>query len=131
MYQPRGVDQSSGQQYGWNRTSRDYHNHLTQMMRTTSADVVVPHQYNPSVHHVFKTKPAASTTAQESLSPPPKAAGGKKKVRIAVQEKTVIHDQSGSSGAAEDSVDADADSFIRQKHKGFELCKWTTFNKAR
>lgn len=39
-----------------------------------------------------------------------------KKVQIAEQDKII-----------EDSIDAETDGFIRQKHKGFELCKWKTF----
>uniref|UniRef100_A0A7N0T5J1 Uncharacterized protein n=1 Tax=Kalanchoe fedtschenkoi TaxID=63787 RepID=A0A7N0T5J1_KALFE len=116
MFKMRGADQSSMQQQkcGWNRTSQDYNNHLMQMMRSATIREDVP--LYPSVHHVFKKK-AAATTAQE-----PPSATAKKQVRIAEQEKT---------GAAEERVDEEDADLAQQKQKGFELCKWTTFKKAR
>ncbi|KAL9669955.1 hypothetical protein QQ045_007505 [Rhodiola kirilowii] len=128
MLKLQGFDQSKEQQHGWNKISREYNNHLTQMMRTTSVLPDVPRY--PGVHNIFKKKAVTSSKDQSSL---PKAA--KKKVHIAEQENTIICNNSGNSGTfdeiTEESIDADADSFIQQKHAGFELCKWTTFKRAR
>uniref|UniRef100_A0A7N0ZS97 Uncharacterized protein n=1 Tax=Kalanchoe fedtschenkoi TaxID=63787 RepID=A0A7N0ZS97_KALFE len=46
----------------------------------------------------------------------------KKAAGTTAQEKT---------GAAEERVDEEDADLAQQKQKGFELCKWTTFKKAR
>jgi hypothetical protein len=46
-----------------------------------------------------------------------------------VTEQVQIIEQNGNqkSEVIEETVDDEADGFIQQKHKGFELCKWKTF----
>jgi hypothetical protein len=46
-----------------------------------------------------------------------------------VKEQVQVIDQNGNrkSEDIEEDVDDEADGFIKQKQKGFELCKWKTF----
>ncbi|KAL9682365.1 hypothetical protein QQ045_014161 [Rhodiola kirilowii] len=106
MFTVRGVDQSGEQpqKYGWNRTSPDYRNHLTQIMRTTSVLSDVPPY--PSVHNVFKNKAVTS------------------------QEQEPLGDNNNNNG--EQPVNTITYSFIQQKVNGFEPGRWTVdpFKKA-
>ncbi|KAL8529961.1 hypothetical protein ACS0TY_007145 [Phlomoides rotata] len=52
---------------------------------------------------------------------------GHKKVHFAENEKTDVSRDGKRDAHEGKSIDAEADGFIQQKHRGFELCKWDTF----
>lgn len=109
--------------YGWNTTSQGYHDHLLRIERMPSVVTDLPRY--PNIYMMHNNNNQATTqregerrliTNQPHLRNQAQAAQGQKKVHFVEQGKT--------SGG---SVDAEADGFIRQKHKTFELAKWQTF----
>ncbi|GMJ13638.1 hypothetical protein HRI_005033000 [Hibiscus trionum] len=95
------------QNSGWDTTSQDYQAHLSRMERLPT---IIPgaSQY-PNVHRAFNNKAAVPEEDLQSSS-----AKSQKKVRVV-------------DPADEPTLDAEADGYIQQKHKGFELFKWKTF----
>lgn len=67
------------------------------------------------MHEVLNNKP---TNTEESND-------RQKKVHFVKQDEK--RTEVGKHVVDEKSVDAEADGFIQQKHKGFALCKWDTF----
>ncbi|CAK7357301.1 unnamed protein product [Dovyalis caffra] len=59
----------------------------------------------------------------------PKKAPKKVPKKVQVMDQVQFIEQNGNqkSEVVEDSVDDEAEGFIQQKRKGFELCKWKTF----
>ncbi|KAL8097919.1 hypothetical protein AgCh_030874 [Apium graveolens] len=93
--------------YGWNTTSQGYHDHLLRIERMPSVVTDLPRY--PNIYMMLNNNNNATTHKGE-------APQGHKKVHFIKKEKT-----------KEASIDAEADGFIRQKHKKFELTKWETF----
>lgn len=108
--------------YGWNTTSQGYHDHLLRIERMPSVVSTDLPRY-PNIYMMLNNNNKATAHKDEEprlimnpshhKNPAPL---GNKKVQFVKQEK--------SDGG---SIDAEADGFIRQKHKKFELTKWETF----
>ncbi|KAJ9677887.1 hypothetical protein PVL29_022702 [Vitis rotundifolia] len=106
--------------YGWETTPDDYLSHIKRMERSLSIVPGAPHY--PVVHKAFNNK-----------SPIEEAQGNGRKQRQ--PRKVSFQDQQGQSnnGSSQvvdeetDDIEAEAEGFIQQKHRGFELCKWKTF----
>ncbi|KAE8695005.1 putative Mediator of RNA polymerase II transcription subunit 13 [Hibiscus syriacus] len=96
------------QNSGWDTTSQDYQAHLSRMERLPT---IIPgaSQY-PNVHRAFNNKVEFSEEVGQSSS----SAKSQKKVQV-------------DDPADEATINAEADDYIQQKQKGFELCKWKTF----
>jgi hypothetical protein len=84
----------------------------------------------PSVHKAFNNK----VTQEEEVNEARQDNVNKKNPtrstkKVRVKEQVQVIDQNGNrkSEDIEEDVDAEADGFIKQKQKGFELCKWKTF----
>ncbi|KAK5846517.1 hypothetical protein E1A91_A03G072600v1 [Gossypium mustelinum] len=106
VYTPR-------QNSGWDTTSQDYQAHLSRMERSATMIPGAP-QY-PNVHKAFNNKvefPEEDQCAERSPT-----ANSRKKVQVVEHAETVD----------EATLDSQADGYIQQKHKAFELCKWKTF----
>ncbi|MGI4329209.1 hypothetical protein ACR2WG_26790, partial [Klebsiella pneumoniae] len=114
----RGSDYFNRQQ-GRDTTSHDYHSHISRMARMPSVLTDVP-QY-PNVHRIFNNK--LSTTQGDD------SAQVTTHNKVQFVETTEI-DKSGATTREvlyEKTVDDDADGFIQQRRKNFELCKWATY----
>lgn len=108
--------------YGWNTTSQGYHDHVLRIERMPSVITDLPrypniymmlnNHNNATAHKDEEPRLITNTSHHKNQAPQ-----GDKKVHFVKQEKT--------NGG---SIDAQADGFIRQKHKKFELSKWETFN---
>lgn len=106
--------------HGWDTTPDDYLSHIKRMERSLSIVPGAPHY--PVVHKAFNNK-----------SPFEEAQGNGRKQRQ--PRKVSFQDQQGQSnnGSSQvvdeetDDIEAEAEGFIQQKHRGFELCKWKTF----
>ncbi|OMP01005.1 hypothetical protein CCACVL1_03199 [Corchorus capsularis] len=114
----RSYNQTPGRQNsGWDTTSHDYHAHLSKMERNPTMIPDAP-QY-PVVHRAFNNKYNFEEEVeflqqgngnQQQKSP--------KKVHMADQVESIDETK---------YEDLDADGYIQQKYKAFELCKWKTF----
>ena len=107
-----------GSDYFNRPTSNDYHSHISRMARMPSVLTDVP-QY-PNVHRMFNNK--LSTTQDD-----PAQMTTHNKVQFVETTET---DRSGATTREvmyEKTVDDDADGFIQQRRKNFELCKWATY----
>ncbi|KAM7280823.1 hypothetical protein ACFE04_007957 [Oxalis oulophora] len=115
--------------YGWGAPSNDYHSHLTRIEKMPSVIADAP-KY-PNVYKAFNNGSAHQQEAPNHHN----HIGDhhqtpiQKKVHISEKVETISCDMNGNCQVIEESVDMDADGFIEQKHKGFELCKWNTFKK--
>ncbi|GLT53786.1 hypothetical protein SLA2020_270350 [Shorea laevis] len=126
------------QPYGWDtNSSYDYHSHIHRMERVPTMLPEIP-QY-PNVHKAFNNK----VSYEEEYRGESDYKHGHNKHQTApvrFQEKVEVIEYEradeqfeaggknvGSCEVYEESVDVEADSFIKQKHKGLELCKWKTF----
>lgn len=103
---------------GWNTTSNDYHAHLERLER--SPTVI----HYPNVHRAFKNNFSREEQDEEQHKPSNKPG---KKVQISEYVERIEEGRDGNYEVHHESIDVQAESFIRQKHKGFELCKWKTF----
>ncbi|KAL9375404.1 hypothetical protein Peur_032283 [Populus x canadensis] len=119
----KGTVHQTRQQHGWDaiclptaipntRTYNDYHAYISKLSRIPSALHGAP-QY-PSVRKAF------NNMRNPTKSP--------KKVQVTEQVQIIEQNGNQKSEVIEETVDDEADGFIQQKHKGFELCKWKTFN---
>ncbi|CAL1390589.1 unnamed protein product [Linum trigynum] len=100
------------------RNSHEYHAHISTILKAPSLIHGAP-QY-PNVHKAFNHDHRAYYEDLQQAKP-------KKRVQLmdpaagrVTYEAEVVDDD-------ESSVDSEADGFIQQKHKNFELCKWKTF----
>ncbi|OMO53379.1 hypothetical protein COLO4_36759 [Corchorus olitorius] len=109
----RSYNQTPRQNSGWDTTSHDYHAHLSKMERNPTMIPDAP-QY-PVVHRAFNNKYNFEEEV-EFLE------GNQGKQQQKSPKKVHMADQVESIDEA-----LDADGFIQQKHKAFELCKWKTF----
>ncbi|GFZ17374.1 Kynurenine 3-monooxygenase [Actinidia chinensis var. chinensis] len=124
----RGSDYFN-RQHGWDTTSHDYHSHISRVARMPSVLTDVP-QY-PNVHMIFNNKVATKPedVAQQKHHDPPQATTHKK---VQFVETTGI-DKSRTTTretACEKTIDEEADGFIQQRRKNFELCKWATYRES-
>ncbi|KAH6803269.1 hypothetical protein C2S51_034715 [Perilla frutescens var. frutescens] len=86
----------------------------------------------PNVHEVLNKQP---TNSEENNHHQKKVTNKnhnqknhqnpEKKVHFAEHDKK--RTEAGKHVVEDKSVDLEADGYIEQKHKGFELCKWDTF----
>ncbi|KAL5718104.1 hypothetical protein ACHQM5_011043 [Ranunculus cassubicifolius] len=110
-------------QHGWYNTSDDYHVHVTKVERMTST-LGGPHY--PNLHNFFNNK---LVTLDELATPQeehvPMATDKALVTESAVQIEKPKHVKIKDVKKARD-VDADADSYIQQIHKGFGISRWTT-----
>ncbi|KAE8124322.1 hypothetical protein FH972_019220 [Carpinus fangiana] len=109
----RSSDYTSKQQPGWDTSSYDYHAHIHRMERTPTR-LPGPPEY-PDL--AFNDKLAHEEDHH--------AGSNHKHTYEQVEEE-----EAGKNGACEvyeESIDVEADGFIKQKRKGLELCKWKTF----
>ncbi|KAH7866793.1 hypothetical protein Vadar_025087 [Vaccinium darrowii] len=121
-------------QPGWDTTSYDYHSHLTRMERTPTVVTDVPHY--PNVHMLFNNRTKVveyeddnvnhNQQQQRRRQPEPPVAEAHKKVHF-VEETIEIDDNGEKSEVHKKSVDEEAEGFIQNRRKNFELCKWNTF----
>lgn len=115
----RGTVYQTRQQHAWDTTSQDYHAHLSMLTRTPSALPDVP-QY-PNVHKVFNNR----SPQEESQKQKPNKAS--KKVQVTEQVQIIEQDLNGQSEVVEENINVEAEDFIQQKQKKFQLHKWKTF----
>ncbi|KAK1565815.1 hypothetical protein Q3G72_035619 [Acer saccharum] len=129
--QRRSYDYAPRQEYGWGTTtSHDYHSHIANIERMPSALNETPHY--PSVHKVFKNKYTYGEESNETQQEQPqKKTSPKSLKKVQMSEHVEIVDSGNGNDKSEvqetKGVDDLADGFIKQKRKGFELCKWKTF----
>ncbi|XVF11162.1 hypothetical protein REPUB_Repub08aG0002100 [Reevesia pubescens] len=118
------------QDSGWDTTSQDYHAYLSRMERMPRIIHAAP-QY-PNVHKAFNNKYTFEEVEEVEFqeehqrklqhSPCPKS---QKKVQV---EETIEETRDENDQVYEETtVKVEADGYIQQKHKGFELHKWKTF----
>ncbi|KAL7204570.1 hypothetical protein ACSBR2_017612 [Camellia fascicularis] len=121
---------SRGTNYGWDDTSNDYHSHVSRMERMPSVLTDVPHY--PNVHRIFNNtttvyeeEDGSGHNQKKHHEPQVRA----KKVQFVEHEEVIGEtDKNGNNVKVyKENVDVEADGFIKQKHKNFELCKWATF----
>ncbi|KAH8492977.1 hypothetical protein Peur_072436 [Populus x canadensis] len=124
----QGSAYQTRQRQGSNTTSGDYHDYISRLSKMPSIIHGAP-QY-PSVHKAFNNK----VTQEEEVNEARQDNVNKKNPtrstkKVRVKEQVQVIDQNGNrkSEDIEEDVDAEADGFIKQKQKGFELCKWKTF----
>lgn len=109
--------------YGWrNTTSQDYHAHVSSMERSPS--VVTDFPRYPNVHKIFNNK---QVLTYEDKTPPRINHGPRphKKVHFVEQNKTtqVVKDNNENGKnvyGGDNSIDAKADGFIKQKFETFK-----------
>ncbi|KAK4781829.1 hypothetical protein SAY86_015931 [Trapa natans] len=126
---------STQQQQGWRTTSPgDYHDHLSKMIRTPSILPYVP-QY-PSVHKIFNKQPKVAYPSNEGgdsdevkhpPASPPSSHGGKHAPQFQEKVEVMEFESDTRPGSTAESIDSRAETYIREKHQKFELCKWATF----
>ncbi|KAL5750607.1 hypothetical protein ACOSP7_025210 [Xanthoceras sorbifolium] len=119
----RSYDYPPRKQYGWDTTSHDYHSHIAEIERMPSVLNEVPHY--PNVHKVFKNKYTYGEENETQQEQPQKNTSPKSRKKVQMSEHVEIVES--KSEVQDKNVDVQADGFIKQKHKGFELCKWKTF----
>lgn len=125
----RSFDTSS--QYGWNTTSLEYAEHVARMERMPS--VVTDAPLFPSVRSAMKDKVTYEEEREEKYqqvnhSHKHHNQEAQKKVHLTEHEKFAEVVKDGrDEGFAEKDVDLEADGFIKQNHKIFEMHKWPTF----
>lgn len=112
-------------QYSWDKTSPDYHAHVSRIERMPSVVPDVPRQPKyPNVHRAFKN----NYTPREEEQPPKSNNSSQKKVQLSDHAEIVESNISEEKAEVqEESIDVKADGFIQKKFRGFELCKWKTF----
>ncbi|PRQ17213.1 hypothetical protein RchiOBHm_Chr7g0192561 [Rosa chinensis] len=111
------------------QTGSDYYSHVNRMARAPSVLTDVPH-YGA----LFSNNPVPSNEAHRGghydqhqqrqhhqHNPEP----GRNVVQVT--ETVAQCDRDGNCVVIEEKVDVEADDYIQQKHKGFELFKWKTF----
>lgn len=117
--------------HGWNTISpHEYHAHPSSTERTpgvVTADFP-PHQnvrmtFNNKITYEDDEAPHVMNRQRQNHHHAPQA---HKKVHFVEQEK-FLDQKNGKFVVHEESIDAEADGFIMQKHKKFELAKWETF----
>ncbi|KAE8124320.1 hypothetical protein FH972_019218 [Carpinus fangiana] len=126
----RSSDYTSRQQHGWDNSSYDYHAHIHRMERTPTM-LPGPPQY-PNL--AFSNKIAHEEDRHAGSN---HKHHHKNQTPVRFQEKVEVisyeqaeEEEAGKNGACEvyeESIDVEADGFIKQKRKGLELCKWKTF----
>ncbi|KAF5185817.1 hypothetical protein FRX31_024600 [Thalictrum thalictroides] len=106
-------------QHGWHNTSDDYRVHIAKMERMPST-IEAPHY--PSVHMLFNNNvtPNEHATRQEEHVPvviekPQVMTEATVHIEKAIEDKPKVNNK---------DVDAEAEYYILQKHKAFNLCKW-------
>jgi FMN phosphatase YigB (HAD superfamily) len=119
-------------QHGWDTTSYDYHAHIHRMERIPTRLPEIP-QY-PNVHKAFNNKVAYEEDHggsdhykhhHEDQNP----VQFQEKIEVIEYER--VDEEAGGKNRSggkvyefEESVNVEADAYIKQKRKGFELCKW-------
>ncbi|KAK1359652.1 hypothetical protein POM88_044126 [Heracleum sosnowskyi] len=96
--------------YGWNTTSQGYHDHLLRIERMPSVVPDLPRY--PNIYMMLNNNNKA--TAQKDEEP-----------RLIMNPSHHKNQERAKTNGG--SIDAEADGFIRQEHKKFELTKWETF----
>ncbi|KAL3512736.1 hypothetical protein ACH5RR_025453, partial [Cinchona calisaya] len=118
---------------GWNTTSLEYVEHVTGMQRMPSVTTDVPDF--PNVHSALQN----NVIYEEECDDPHQqvnhhnlmhqAPVPQKKVQFTEHEKSteVVKDGKTDQVHVEKDINMEADGFIQQKHRKFELYKWATF----
>ncbi|KAF5732177.1 hypothetical protein HS088_TW18G00868 [Tripterygium wilfordii] len=120
------------QQYGWDTTtSYDHHHaHDSRTERMPSGVLTDDVPRYPNVHKIFNKK---MTYEEEAPRKEHSRKDHKKKVQVIETIEEDINNPKGSGQdyeeIVEETIDSEADGFIQQRHKAFELRKWKTFNK--
>ena len=124
----QGSAYQTRQGQGSNTTSGDYHDYISRLSKMPSIIHGAP-QY-PSVHKAFNNKVTreeeVNEARQDSVTKKNPTRSTKK---VRVKEQVQVIDQNGNRKPEdiEEDVDDEADGFIKQKKRGFELSKWKTF----
>jgi hypothetical protein len=118
-------------QHGWDTTSHDYHTHIHRMERIPTRLPEIP-QY-PNVYKAFNNKVAYEEDhgGSDHYKYRPKHQNPVQfQEKIEVIEYERVDEEAGGKNRSggevyefEESVNVEADAYIKQKHKGFELCK--------
>ncbi|CAI0385369.1 unnamed protein product [Linum tenue] len=93
------------------RSSHEYHDHISNIIKAPSVIHGAP-QY-PNVHKAF------NHSRLQQAKPRPK-----KRVQLTDLAGRAIVEYEVD---VDESFDSEADGFVQQKQKNFELCKWKTF----
>ena len=112
---------------GRNTTSGDYYDYISKLSRMPSVIHGAP-QY-PPVHKAFNNKGTQEEEATEGRQDNAnRKNSGRSSKKVQVTDQVQFIDQYGNrKSEVDEDVDGEADRFIQQKQKGFELCKWKTF----
>ncbi|CAN4088058.1 unnamed protein product [Withania somnifera] len=103
----------------WEPTSDDeYLDHLKKMEKAPTMHPDIP--FYPNVYTVFRNK--SSYEGQESSLNHQKNPATESQKKVQFVEAAELN-----KNGEEKNIDAQADGYINQKHKGFELHKWRTF----
>lgn len=131
-------DYCQNHQYGWNTTSQEYADHIAKIERMPSM-VNNDRPRFPSVYKAFAGQAhnnrVITEEKQEDHLPrlnPHKHHHGtepRKKVHFVEQEKRMTENEINRKTEAhkEFDVNTEADGFINQNRKNFQLFKWATF----
>ncbi|KAI6682809.1 hypothetical protein NL676_028722 [Syzygium grande] len=120
----------SWQQSGWDTSSQEYHEHISRLARMPSVHPNVP-QY-PNVHTVFNSKvireeESESQHNHHQRNHNHRSPQFQETVEvIEFKEERVEPYGDERVEVFEEVVDVKTDSFIQQKHRGFQPCKWNT-----
>lgn len=119
-------------QYSWDKTTPyEYHEHMSIIESSPGVLPDVSRYVNAQM--LFNKKVAYEEERGRPVHPYEKiqACAAHKKVHFVENEKITDVDKNMKHEVHEErSVDAEADGFIKQKHKNFELAKWATFNQV-
>ncbi|CAI0385371.1 unnamed protein product [Linum tenue] len=100
------------------RSSHEYHDHISNIIKAPSVIHGAP-QY-PNVHKAFNHDHRVYFQSRlQQAKPRPK-----KRVQLTDLAGRAIVEYEVD---VDESFDSEADGFVQQKQKNFELCKWKTF----
>lgn len=113
------------------QNGNDYYSHVHRMARTPSVLTDVPHY--PLGQTLFSNQaPGRESYGGQYYEQRQQNQQNMPEVRktVEVDERVIQCDKDGNCVVSEETIDVQADGYIEQKRKGFELFKWSTF-KAR
>lgn len=126
----KSVDYHTSPQYGWNTASTGHADHVTGTQRMPGVITDVPHYLN--VHAVLQNKVIYAEESeghhQQGNHHKHQEPEAQKKVHFTEHEKVteVVKNGKGEVYVVND-INLEADGFIKQEHKKFEMYKWGTF----
>ncbi|KAA8540763.1 hypothetical protein F0562_024318 [Nyssa sinensis] len=113
-------DYITRQHHGRETDSHNYHTHVSTV--ETMPSMVTDAPPYPGVHMIFNHNVGYEDEGHESRRKH-HAPAAHKKVHIVEYEQTTEYDRNGNCKVVEESIDMEADGFIKQKHKNFERNK--------